>query len=430
MNPRLAIKSPAWAGWVVVLFFWVQVAGCKSQRSSNDAAQAVVVGDSMAPNLLGEHQCRVCSACGFEIVSEVVDPARHVVVCPNCGSRVAIEAACLTDPAAEVVLKVGQLPTRWQVIGFQRPTDQQASIKRVIGLPGEKVWFENGNVFLQTKNAEPIMLRKDWAQQRTTRVLVHDNRFQDQDSRWVPLAPASRLTGVVPQQFQTKDQHWFKYQSKRCYEHALGQSWTPRIEDAYGFNQGVSRQLNSVNEVCVEFEFDPAAEAFQNRQSELLVAIVVGEQTHLARFAFEGGSMDVQLFGRDQKLTAVTRCQIGRQRVVCGISNIDQQIIVVVGEKQICSIDLAEHGSADPVELLLSLRPSNPVDFERVRLWRDVYYFSSVPRKELLQRQAGTAGAEGYFVVGDNLPVSQDSRFWLRPRVEATDILGVVDIGQ
>ena len=384
----------------------------------------------MAPNLLGEHQCRVCNACGFEIVSEVVDPARHVVVCPNCGSRVAIEAACLTDPAAEVVLKVGQLPTRWQVIGFQRPTDQQASIKRVIGLPGEKVWFENGNVFLQTKNAEPIMLRKDWTQQRTTRVLVHDNRFQDQDSRWVPLAPASRLTGVVPQQFQTKDQHWFKYQSKRCYEHTLGQSWTPRIEDAYGFNQGVSRQLNSVNEVCVEFEFDPAAEAFQNRQSELLVAIVVGEQTHLARFAFEGGSMDVQLFGRDQKLTAVTRCQIGRQRVVCGVSNIDQQIIVVVGEKQICSIDLAERGSADPVELLLSLRPSNPVDFERVRLWRDVYYFSSVPRKELLQRQAGTAGAEGYFVVGDNLPVSQDSRFWLRPRVEATDILGVVDIGQ
>ena len=116
----------------------------------------------------------------------------------------------------------------------------------------------------------------------------------------------------------------------------------------------------------MEFEFDPAAEAFQNRQSELLVAIVVGEQTHLARFAFEGGSMDVQLFGRDQKLTAVTRCQIGRQRVVCGISNIDQQIIVVVGEKQICSIDLAEHGSADPVELLLSLRPSDPVDFERV----------------------------------------------------------------
>ena len=67
---------------------------------------------------------------------------------------------------------------------------------------------------------------------------------------------------------------------------------------------------------------------------------------------------------------------------------------------------------------------------KRVRLWRDVYYFSSVSRNELLQRQAGVAGAEGYFVVGDNLPVSQDSRFWLRPRVEATDILGVVDIGQ
>ena len=384
----------------------------------------------MAPNLLGEHQCRVCSACGFEIVSEVVDPARHVVVCPNCGSRVAIEAACLTDPAAEVVLKVGQLPTRWQVIGFQRPTDQQASIKRVIGLPGEKVWFKNGNVFLQTQNAEPKLLRKNWAQQKATRVLMHDNQFQSQDSRWVSLAPASQLAGAVPQRFEAADRNWLRYQPRRCYEHLLGQSWTPRIEDTYGFNQDVSRQLNSVNEVCVEFEFDPAATAIQDRQAELLVAIVVGDQTHLARFAFEGDSVDVQLFGRDEKLTAVTRCHIGRQRVVCGVSNIDQQIIVVVGDKQVCSIDLAEDGSSDPVELLLSLRPSNPVDFRRVRLWRDVYYFSSVSRKELLQRQAGTAGAEGYFVVGDNLPVSQDSRFWLHPRVEATDILGVVDIGQ
>ena len=129
-------------------------------------------------------------------------------------------------------------------------------------------------------------------------------------------------------------------------------------------------------------------------------------------------------------MTAVTRRDIGREPLVCGISNIDQQIIVAVGKKQVCSIDLAEHGSDDPVELLLSLRPSNPVDLKRVRLWRDAYYFSSVSREELLQRQAGATGTEGYFVVGDNLPVSQDSRFWPRPRVKTTDILGIVDIGQ
>ena len=126
----------------------------------------------------------------------------------------------------------------------------------------------------------------------------------------------------MPQRFETEDRHWFRYQPRRCYEHLLGQSWTPRIEDTYGFNQGVSRQLNSVNEVCVEFEFDPAATAIQDRQAELLVAIVVGEQTHLARFTFEGDSVDVQLFGRDEKLTGITRCQIASSRLVCGISNI------------------------------------------------------------------------------------------------------------
>ena len=426
----MTIKILAWVGWGVMLCFLVQVIGCNSRRSNNDVAQAIVVGDSMAPSLLGEHQSRVCSDCGFEIVSEIVDSARGFVVCPNCGNRVAIEGVCLAKPATEVDLKVGQLPTRWQVIGFQRPGDPQASIKRVIGLPGEKVWFENGNVFLQIQNAEPKLLKKNWAQHKATRVLVHDNRFQDQSSRWVPLAPASSLTGAIPQRFETEDRHWLRYQPKRCYEYTLGQSWTPRIEDTYGFNQSISRKLNSVNEVSVEFEFDPAAEAIQDRQAELLLAIIVGEQTHLARFTFEDDSVGVQLFGRDEKLTAVTRCQIDRAGLVCGISNIDQQIIVAVGENQVYSIDLAEYGSDDPVELLLSLRPSNLVDLKRVRLWRDAYYFSSVSRKELLQRQAGAAGAEGYFVVGDNLPVSQDSRFWLRPRVEAKDILGVVDVAQ
>ena len=381
----------------------------------------------MAPSLLGKHQSRVCSACGFEVVSEVLDPARRFMVCPNCGSRIAIEGVCLTKPAAEVVLKGGQLPMRWDVIGFQRSGDPQASVKRVIGLPGEKVWFENGNVFLQTGNAGPKLLRKDWAQQKATRVLVHDNRFQDQGSRWVRLAPTSSLMSAIPKRLKTEDRHWLRYQPKRCYEYTFGQSWTPQIEDAYGFNQGISRKLNSVNEVCVEFEFDSAGEGFESGGAELLVAIVVGEQTHVARFAFEGNSVDVQLFGRDKKLTAVTRHQIDRDRPICGVSNIDQQIIVAVGEKQVCSIDLDKHGSDDPVELLLSLLPSTLVDLKRVRLWRDTYYFSPVPREEILRRQAE---AKGYFVIGDNLPVSQDSRFWPVPRVEVKEILGVVDVGQ
>ena len=235
----------------------------------------------------------------------------------------------------------------------------------------------------------------------------------------------------MPKRFQT-DLQWLRYQPKRCYEHLTAQRWSPRIEDAYGFNQSIRRQLNPVYEVCLEFEFDLESKSTQTGPTELLIAIIVGEQTYLARFELNVQSVDVQLFNRDNQLVAGNNWRIDQGLLLCGISNIDQQIIVAVGDQQTHLLDLPPQNVNSRVEVLLSLQPANPIDLKRVRLWRDTYYFSPILREELLRRQAGAgpAGTDGYFVVGDNLPVSQDSRSWPRPRVKAKDILGVVDIGQ
>ena len=187
--------------------------------------------------------------------------------------------------------------------------------------------------------------------------------------------------------------------------------------------------MNTVNEVCLEFELDPDSNLNQTGQSELLIAIVVGQQTHLARFVIDLDSAEVQLFDRSAALTATSRCQIDRDIPTCGISNIDQQIIVTVGNHQAHLIDLNSQDLDTPVELLLSLQPANLVDLKRLRLWRDTYYFSALSRDELLRRQANST-VEGYFLIGDNLPVSRDSRLWALPTVDAEHILGVVDIGQ
>ena len=384
----------------------------------------------MAPNLLGKHQTTVCSSCHFKIVSEVAASTKRFVICPNCGAQVDIKETNL-EPPDLVNMTTGQLPERWQVIGFQRTGDNQASIKRVIGLPGEAVWFEHGNIFVQTKDSDPILLKKNWKQQKSTRVLIHDNRFQGRDSRWSLLESTSSLNTVLPKRFQT-DLQWLRYQPKRCYEHLTAQRWSPRIEDAYGFNQSIRRQLNPVYEVCLEFEFDLESKSTQTGPTELLIAIIVGEQTYLARFELNVQSVDVQLFNRDNQLVAGNNWRIDQGLLLCGISNIDQQIIVAVGDQQTHLLDLPPQNVNSRVEVLLSLQPANPIDLKRVRLWRDTYYFSPILREELLRRQAGAgpAGTDGYFVVGDNLPVSQDSRSWPRPRVKAKDILGVVDIGQ
>ena len=185
----MATKQPALVGWAVVIVFLAQATGCKRERSSANVAQAVVAGNSMAPHFFGEHQSTVCRGCGFEIVSEVAEPASISIVCPNCGLVCSDKNQVSMQPADQVSLELGRLPERWQVIGFQRSSDDQASIKRVIGLPGETVWFEDGNVFLQTNDGEAELLKKNWLQQKATRILVHDNQFQDDHPRWLPLEP-------------------------------------------------------------------------------------------------------------------------------------------------------------------------------------------------------------------------------------------------
>ena len=431
LNPRLAItiKMPSWAYWLVALALLTQVTGCPPHPTNKNVSQAVIVGNSMAPSLLGKHQATICPNCRFKIISEVAGSTKPFVTCPNCGTHVTVDGTSSTEPADQVSIMIGQPPERWQVIGFQREGDDQASIKRVIGLPGETVWFEHGNVVVQTKDGNPTLLKKNWKQQQATRVLVHDNRFQDRSTRWSPLESTNRLNSLIPDQFQSDGRHWIRYQPKRCYEHSTSQTWSPRIEDSYGFNQSISRQLNLVNEVCLEFEFAPATSPPQASETELLIAIVAGRQTYLARFEFNADSVDVQLFDHDDQLTAVTRCKIDDDLPICGISNIDQQIIATVGDQQAHLLDLTVPHDDSPIELLLSLQPSNPDDLKRLRLWRDTHYFSPVSRDELLRRQADT-GPDGYFVVGDNLPVSRDSRLWLQPKVKAKDVLGVVDIGQ
>ena len=115
----------------------------------------------MAPHFLGKHQRTVCSGCKFEVLSELAASSDNSVVCPNCGLACTAANTFVKEPADQLSLELGELPERWQVIGFQRSNDDQALIKRVIGLPGETIWFERGNVFLQTKGDAAELIKKE-----------------------------------------------------------------------------------------------------------------------------------------------------------------------------------------------------------------------------------------------------------------------------
>ena len=61
-------------------------AGCYNQVDENLARQAVIIGGSMAPNLMGDHFEFICADCKFQFAADAEKtPLSKTAVCPNCG---------------------------------------------------------------------------------------------------------------------------------------------------------------------------------------------------------------------------------------------------------------------------------------------------------------------------------------------------------
>ncbi|MCA9116416.1 MAG: signal peptidase I [Planctomycetaceae bacterium] len=114
-------------------------------------------------------------------------PDGPLAVCPNCGqASIAIGDVIRNQGDQLLVHKNAWLlrpPRRWEVVVFRNPQKAtEAYVKRVAGLPGEKIQVREGDVY-----ADGQLCRKSLETQRAMRILVHDQRFQPQDDpQWLP----------------------------------------------------------------------------------------------------------------------------------------------------------------------------------------------------------------------------------------------------
>lgn len=156
---------------------------------------------SMAPALYGYHKRVVCPLCGevfargvaFDGSTAVADEedehpsssgAHSRVSCPNCGAQpIDIGGVPRNHGDQLLVLKhvYGfRLPQRWEVVVFRNPAHAtQAFVKRVVGLPGERIQVIDGDVY-----ANGEICRKSFANQRAVRIPVFDTRRLPDDPQW------------------------------------------------------------------------------------------------------------------------------------------------------------------------------------------------------------------------------------------------------
>jgi len=155
----------------------------------------IIPTGSMAHGLQGthiEHDCYICNYRYRAGASEENDDRDEVVatVCPMCGfTEVLDKGNVLSKNAGSgdriLVNKFAYMfdePDRWDVIVFKNPRDATENyIKRLIGLPNEKVLISNGDIYtkpLTNTNADYEIQQKPERKQLAMMQLVHDTQYR------------------------------------------------------------------------------------------------------------------------------------------------------------------------------------------------------------------------------------------------------------
>lgn len=137
------------------------------------AENFIIPTGSMAPRLMGQHMDVTCAKCDYAYQAGSsqdswlipVQQRRRVThtQCPICGFRMAMEprrnADHVSNQGDRIVVDKFLYdfiePERFEVIVFKNPNNgKQNYIKRLIGLPGEQLTLEHGDVFLLKAAAE------------------------------------------------------------------------------------------------------------------------------------------------------------------------------------------------------------------------------------------------------------------------------------
>lgn len=448
----------------------------------------IISTGSMAPGLLGFHKRVQCPDCHYRFEFGVAfdrdedSLPSQLATCPNCGqTRIDVTAIPRNDGDQLLVFKNAfsfRDPKRWEVIVFLSPhSSTQAFVKRVAGLPGEEIQIRDGDLFINgQREKKPLPL------QRTLRIPVFDNARPGHLPGWLPrwLAESGWISsedgfafgtplGLLHQTSESAVQ-LTDYQLSRDSARAEGIAWlryfhwprrpaaasgspqedqpqavlTPSpVSDQYGYNRPVVAALDhvDVNDLMVT-----ARVSLPDQNSELTAVIrqrdysVVCRLSRTARqvqaWPVKPGQSVIEAMQQVPAASAVLPQIWPEQRAAdLEVSTFDSQLTVALDQQELLTLNLdtdesGESGrnSGEASSRREDLSPvwlgaaGGRVEVTELKLFRDVHYTSS-------ENGHATArplklGADEFFVLGDNSPVSLDSRGWKAPAVPRHLLVG------
>jgi len=374
----------------------------------------VVSSGSMAPTLLGPHRAARCSACGMPLVCDADELTVDSLVCPNCGwpnnpldPRTLAGDRLLIDRATLGV----RPPRRWEVVVFRCSGHaRDYCVKRIVGLPGETVEIRDGDVYIDGQIAH-----KTLKQQRAMAILVHDSVYRDPH-----LPPRWRPEGARSAWQPTTDGGWNFRQNTAdvsspadwlTYVHCRREVGSPEtteeipIRDDDPYNPGASRRLNDVADLLL------VARLQLSGSGSLWLRASDGGEVFQLEIQPLSGRVVLQRDGKKVQASQLAARLLGRS-VELVLSTFDQQVLLAIDGRVELAFDYRRSdGPLRPVSRPLAIGANDlEVTIQRLQVYRDIYYTPSTHPANTLARQLGP---DEYFILGDNSPISVDSRSWM-----------------
>lgn len=434
----------------------------------------VIPTGSMAPTLLGAHLRVKCDQCGYEFetdwpkastagdnvtrmpveLQQVVAPA-----CPMCRYRNFAEAGTRPYSGDRILVQkyiyAVSEPQRWDVVVFKNPTlPDENYIKRLVGLPGEALHIFEGNIYVQPLDAAGEPAGPWQIARKTVRPEVQTAVWQPiYHSQYIPLDGGQ--SAVNPQRTVPWSVPWVADQpddwlieNRRSYTYTGESTGQIRFNfDAQG-RRNLWPNIYPYNQFHGEGEFEPIEDirlalVVEPQRPGLSVALSTtarmdalasdAAQNVLRAIIDADGQLRLEVLNQSgqvsRELASVQLDPLpARRNTAIELWYVDQEASVWVEGEPVLRVpfDLSmEQLLARPQAQFLpdvSVTVSGgPATLHRVQLDRDIYYSSTNPNgmqaRGGLERTPRPAlpvliGPDEFFCMGDNSPLSHDSRFW------------------
>ncbi len=376
--------------------------GCGgSQAETGAVSRYRVSGPSMNPTLWGPSRSVRCEICGVTIrIDEAVLAQANAnrtaktsppssVQCWHCGGSIAGErliAAMQHPPLSPDLVDVTACPpTELDAGDMVLLQHRGLHIKRLLGKPGQTVSLDESNRLL-IDGSKPLFAEMP-------RVPVDDDRFRD-SSRWYGAAASSHWQRDSDRTWTASgDAGWLVYEHANVYRG----NRPSRVLDDYPGNLGVQRPLLPATGLTLHFKITAPTD---QRQTEMHV---------WAAFWTEGGiNLQHQLVPVNSEVSIQAQSQVDPP-AASQISN----------AKELTAISGNSLTPERPIGLRLASTNYATVAVQDLSVTREVLYRIDPSRRPHTYPAENSSptfplplGDDEWFVVGDNVPLSIDSRHW------------------